>query len=296
MARTRSLNPVPRKRTALDEIHLNEAVQAAAKSGKIRAIAREYAVPRSTLRRRINGAKTRAEAHVQQQLLSPAVEQLLLDAGDRDAADGCGWTTRTLRYFAQAACKALGLHPPGKQWTANFLARHAEYKEAWSQGRAYSYIPSRSVSPSYTPPPALGAPFPLTPRKAILEALEYLQQYPPDSSMPVNHPSVVIDALTHSHEVAALELFSRTQKVEKKRREWRRLKRDIDQTQISDTQVVTAGNPGGNKRQRAGKAKQGAQTRAKKRAEEAEVADQKTRGGGERCERRSRLNKDAAIA
>ena len=130
----RSPKPIAHTRTALEEIYLNEAVQTAAESGKVREAARKFGVPRTTIRRRIKGGKTRAEAHASQQLLSPAEEQLLLEAGDRAVDAGFGWDVGLLRSHAEAICRRKGVHPPGKRWPDNFLARHPDYKKVWAQG------------------------------------------------------------------------------------------------------------------------------------------------------------------
>jgi len=90
----------------------------------IRKAADAYAVPRTTLRSRMNGLRTRAEAHVEQQNLSPAEEEILVKWAKVQGRRGIPMTYFTLTKYASE----ISGKPIGESWPKRFLARHKDLK------------------------------------------------------------------------------------------------------------------------------------------------------------------------
>jgi hypothetical protein len=83
-----------------------------------------YQVPRSTLGDRMNGLRTRTEAHIDQQNLSPAEEEVLVKWAKVLGRRGVPLTHSTLATYAS---EIFG-KPIGVSWPKRFLARHADLK------------------------------------------------------------------------------------------------------------------------------------------------------------------------
>lgn len=89
-----------------------------------RQAASMYQVPRSTLGDRMKGLRTRAEAHVDQQNLSLAKEEVLVKWTKVMGRRGVPLTHSTLaRYASEISGK-----PIGESWPKRFLARHPDLK------------------------------------------------------------------------------------------------------------------------------------------------------------------------
>jgi hypothetical protein len=115
------------------EIRIQLAIDAITKAGSkptggqqlsTRSTAHIYQVPRSTLGDRMKGLRTRAEAHINQQNLSPAQEEVLVKWAKVLGRRGVPLTHATLSTHAS---EILG-KPVGESWPKRFLARHADLK------------------------------------------------------------------------------------------------------------------------------------------------------------------------
>ena len=83
-----------------------------------------YNVPRSTLSNRMKGVHTHVEAHVSQQKLSPAEEDVLVEWAKVLGRRGVPLTYSTLTtYASEISGKQIG-----ECWPKRFLARHPELK------------------------------------------------------------------------------------------------------------------------------------------------------------------------
>jgi len=115
------------------ESRIQLAIDAIAKAGykptggqklSTREAACIYQVPRSTLGDRMKGLQTRAEAHIDQQSLSPAQEEVLVKWAKVLGRRGVPLTHSTLATYAS---EILG-KPVGESWPKRFLARHTDLK------------------------------------------------------------------------------------------------------------------------------------------------------------------------
>jgi hypothetical protein len=89
-----------------------------------RKAANIYQVPCSTLGDRMKGLPARAEAHISQQKLSPAEEEVLVKWAKVLGRRGVPLTHATLATYASE------IHggPIGESWAKRFLARHDDLK------------------------------------------------------------------------------------------------------------------------------------------------------------------------
>jgi hypothetical protein len=107
------------------EERIQLAIDAIADTGlSMRKAADTYAVPRTTLRSRMNGLRTRAEAHIEQQTLSPAEEDVLVKWAKVQGRRGIPMTYSTLTKYASEISGTL----IGESWPKRFLARHKDLK------------------------------------------------------------------------------------------------------------------------------------------------------------------------
>ena len=108
-----------------------------------RSAADIYQVPRSTLGDHMKGLRTRAEAHIDQQNLSPAQEEVLVKW---TKVLGCRGVPLTHATLSTHASEILG-KPVGESWPKRFLARHADLKvkttTSLEKCRAKALIPQR---------------------------------------------------------------------------------------------------------------------------------------------------------
>jgi 4-hydroxybenzoate polyprenyltransferase len=96
-----------------------------AKTNKLRATARNWAIPPSTLRIRLNGALPRSVAHQDYQRLSVAQEKHLADWIRVQQAVGVPPTHAQIREMASRVCMERGDDQPlGIKWMEGFLKRH----------------------------------------------------------------------------------------------------------------------------------------------------------------------------
>ena len=90
----------------------------------MRKAADTYDIPCTTLHSRMKGLRTHAEAHVEQQALSPAEEEVLVKWAKVQGRRGIPLTYSTLTKYAS---KILG-KLIGESWPKHFLARHPDLK------------------------------------------------------------------------------------------------------------------------------------------------------------------------
>src|ERR1700738_3507396 len=88
--------------------------------------------PRATLFRRLRGGKTRREANIQNQALTPPEEFALISFVKRATALGHPIRHAYLRELAEVLRKHRvteeGLFPLGKDWVTRYLRRHPDLK------------------------------------------------------------------------------------------------------------------------------------------------------------------------
>ena len=91
--------------------------------------AETYDVPRTTLCSHMKGLCTRAEAHMEQQALSPAEEEVLVKWAKVQGRHGIPLTYSTLtKYASEISGKLIE-----KSWPKHFLARHQTSKSRQPQ-------------------------------------------------------------------------------------------------------------------------------------------------------------------
>jgi hypothetical protein len=113
-----------RIKLAIDAINTAGYKQNGDRKLSTRMAAGIYHVPRSTLGDRMKGLRTRAEAHVDQQNLSPAEEEVLVKWAKVLGRRGVPLTHSTLTTYAS---EIFG-KPIGESWAKRFIARHADLK------------------------------------------------------------------------------------------------------------------------------------------------------------------------
>jgi Tc5 transposase DNA-binding domain/helix-turn-helix, Psq domain len=105
-----------------------EQVRLSGKKPSIRAAARKFGVPHTSLSDRSRGKKTRVEARHAQQSLSPQTECVLVEWIRHWGGRGVPMTSGAVRAKAMAlAGKDVGIG-----WTYPFRKRHPELKSVWS--------------------------------------------------------------------------------------------------------------------------------------------------------------------
>lgn len=113
---------------------IQNAIVDAAAGKSIRQAAAQWGIPRATIQRRINGAKTRLEVSEATQRLSGRQEDNLAKWLLAQAALSMPATHQQLRRFAEhILAKGNDHRPLGKNWVAGFLRRHPEI--ATSKGK-----------------------------------------------------------------------------------------------------------------------------------------------------------------
>jgi hypothetical protein len=124
---------------AADELRLKEAIVAVAESGltaigrpcfSVRAAAKHYNVPHTTLQARYNGRLTRAESHADQQKLSPPQESVLKDWVKVMGKRG---VPLSMTAVAEYAASIIGKDVP-VSWARAFRQRHPGLKGRWTTG------------------------------------------------------------------------------------------------------------------------------------------------------------------
>ncbi|KAG8841380.1 hypothetical protein FRB96_007838 [Tulasnella sp. 330] len=120
------------------EERMEAAVEAVVSSGLKRngkdsvlshqAAAKEFQVDRSTLKRRCNGGKTRAEAHGGQQLVSVGAELALKEFIKAVGPRGIRVTTALMAALVYDICGKT----VGKNWSYRFRGRHRDLKARWT--------------------------------------------------------------------------------------------------------------------------------------------------------------------
>ena len=95
----------------------------------VRAAARAYNIPRSTLQHRLAGTTTSAISHHDQQRLSPAQEEFLTEWILEEGARGYPPTIPRVREMANRILRANGDNTPvGKGWISGFKRRNPRVK------------------------------------------------------------------------------------------------------------------------------------------------------------------------
>ena len=117
------------KMTNYTEDEVNQALEAIANGQSIRIAARNWGIPRSTLRSRITGTQPRAIAFASQQKLSPTQESHLVEWIQVQAALGLPPTHQQIREFAERILRLRGgPQTLGKNWFQAFLCRNPSIK------------------------------------------------------------------------------------------------------------------------------------------------------------------------
>ncbi len=109
--------------------------------------AKEFHILRKTIHDRINGATTRKQRYIDQQILSDEQESLLVQWTHVQAKTGCAPSHRLLRKVATKILQASGIDKPISQtWSTRFLRRHPELKTL--QGKQIDTKRVKGVQPN----------------------------------------------------------------------------------------------------------------------------------------------------
>ena len=107
----------------------------------IRACARAFSIPVSTLAYRLSGRTSRSTAHVTQQILSTAKEESLIKWISRLSKAGCPITLPLTRDLAEEirsrryalSARPLSYRPIGKRYLDRLRDRHPIIKSIWTR-------------------------------------------------------------------------------------------------------------------------------------------------------------------
>ncbi|CAG9950939.1 unnamed protein product [Clonostachys rosea f. rosea IK726] len=106
------------------ESEINSAINDILAGLSVRFAAKKWAIPRTTLRRRLEDGFTRAQAHEHQQRLSKAEEERVRRWIVSQELLGYAPTHRQLRYIASQILQGRkDLEPLGRSWVNQFLSR-----------------------------------------------------------------------------------------------------------------------------------------------------------------------------
>ncbi|CAK5268608.1 unnamed protein product [Mycena citricolor] len=129
------LNPDDFVNTPMEDLDMEVRLELAGivvrdKTMSLRRAAVHYAVPRSTLSRRINGAQTHQDSHENQQLLTKATEAVLIQWIKIFGERGMPMSLKTVEDYATQ----LAGRPVGGKWAQRFKNRHADQlRVRWTQ-------------------------------------------------------------------------------------------------------------------------------------------------------------------
>ena len=113
----------------LDDLALAAAIKQVTEGEPLRKVARQYHIPRSTLRRRIDGVSSKETAHSHRQSLSPTLEKGLVDWILTQARLGWAPPYSRFHWFAQRLFINSGQTGViGKHWHTKFLKRWPQLK------------------------------------------------------------------------------------------------------------------------------------------------------------------------
>lgn len=101
--------------------------------GTIRSAALAYGIPYSTLRGRMTGAQTRAEAHIGAQVLTPMEEKAVVRFCERLDDLGHPITMPLLKQYASSLLPPSSGQEVGKHWISRFLKRQHGLTSKYSQ-------------------------------------------------------------------------------------------------------------------------------------------------------------------
>ena len=111
----------------------------------VKSAAVTYDIPRTTLRRRIQGMTYRRDCTPNSQKLTPyeesALVQYILDLDSR----GFPPRPQAVQEMADLLLSERGKSPVGKNWTTNFIKRRTEIKAKF--GRKYDYKRAKCEDP-----------------------------------------------------------------------------------------------------------------------------------------------------
>jgi hypothetical protein len=128
------------------QVRRDAAVRQVMLGGGVRAAARQWAVDRRYINRRIEGVPTREETNSSQQLLSPHFEGQLANWAIGQARLGYAPALFKFRLYVQNLLHAGGgAYRLGKAWHTRFLARNPEIKSARSKIIDYERVNSVTV-------------------------------------------------------------------------------------------------------------------------------------------------------
>jgi hypothetical protein len=124
----RAMAPPNNAQLPLNEGDLLLAIQAIelGQFSSIREAAKRYKVPNSTLRRRMNGTRSKSDWLSPTQRLTLGEEQVLVQKVFELDSRGLPIRVQTLQDFASAITQARGSGPVGQKWSYNFIQRTPE--------------------------------------------------------------------------------------------------------------------------------------------------------------------------
>jgi len=112
------------------------AIQLGQISG-IRQAAKQYNIPNSTLRRRMNGIRSKSDCTSPTQRLTLSEEQVLVQKVLELDSRGLPIRLQTLQEFASSITQARGGDPVGTKWPYNFIQRTPELKTRMTRSLNY---------------------------------------------------------------------------------------------------------------------------------------------------------------
>jgi len=116
------------------EAEMFDALTAIADGMPIRAAAREWGIPESTLRTRLNGAQSHRDASSHLRVLSDDQEDELVQFIINQSVLGLALTRFEVRAMAaRLASSSLDARPLGRSWFSSFILRHPMLKSRKSQ-------------------------------------------------------------------------------------------------------------------------------------------------------------------
>ena len=122
------------------------AVEDVRRGDSLRKASMRWNIPRTTLARRVDGAKPRREASVESQRLTPAQERAVAGWVWVEAQLGRAPTRGRIREVAQQILVSTGdLRPLGKNWINSFMARNPTVKES-KQSKSTKEVPDEAAN------------------------------------------------------------------------------------------------------------------------------------------------------
>ena len=128
------------------EYQVKQAIDQAIATGNVKAAAKDWQIPRTTLRDRLRGIEPKPRAHSHRQRLSPVQEEHLATWLLTQRALGVSPTHDQLREFAQRVVNNQGdFQPIGKNRISGFLRRNPSIKTVRGKPINFDHVEGAST-------------------------------------------------------------------------------------------------------------------------------------------------------